>query len=195
MTINDVSIQQHAEAAKAKTRILEARVAGRTLEEIDFYPERPAREETKGFRAIKKDMIVKRDMPCHICGVTHSILTDPVKRKDHKLNPYGATQMELHHQHTECQLALAISLDKFNAKVYPWLHRVHPDKYPNPLTQQELLDWVDHGEENMQALCDICHRHKYLGVHAITGPIWNPQDLYNDDFQEFVQEKLAAIRE
>ncbi len=26
-------------------------------------------------------------------------------------------------------------------------------------------------------LCDVHHRHKFVGIHAITYPIWGPQDV------------------
>lgn len=189
--IGHASLQQHAVAADAKRRVLAARAAGRTLAEMDFYPARPARECTAGFRHIQHDSIVVRDLPCHICGVTHSLLSDPVKRADPALNPFGASQLELHHKEIECQLALGISLEKFNARLYPWLFRWKPDAYPLPFTTEAMLAWIDHGPENMQVLCDVHHRHKYLGVHCITGPIWGPQDLYSDDFEAFVQAQLA----
>jgi hypothetical protein len=190
LTIEQHSLQQHLAVSNAKARILQARAAGRTLEEIDFYPARPARDDTPGFEAIKHEVIVERNTPCHICGVTHSLLSDPAKHADPKLNPWGASQMELHHCQIEKQLGLAIDPEKFNAKVFPWLHRVNPTAYPEPLSEAQLLDWVDHGIENMEALCDVHHRHKYLGVHCITYPIWRPMDLVKPDFDAFVLDTL-----
>jgi hypothetical protein len=191
-TVEQHSLQQHLNAAQSRRRLLAARAAGRTLTEIDCYPARPARENTPGFRNIHYEMIVVEDTPCHICGVTHSLLADVAKSADPLLNPFGATQMELHHKEIECQLALAISLDKFNVRLYPWLHRWKPDGYPRPLTQDEMLAWVDHGEENMQALCDVHHRHRYLGVHAISGPIFSPQDLYTVEFEAYIRQQLHS---
>ena len=189
-TIDQHSLQQHRDAAHARRRLL-ARAAGRTLTEMDCYPPRPARAETPGFRSIQHLILVVRDTPCHICGVTRSLLADAALRADAARNPFGAVQMELHHKEIECQLALAISLDKFNARLYPWLHRWKPDVYPTPFTQDAMLTWIDHGEENMQALCDVHHRHRFLGVHAISGPIFSPQDLYTEAFDAFVTAQLA----
>jgi hypothetical protein len=38
---------------------------------------------------------------------------------------------------------------------------------------------VDHSPDNLWVLCDVHHRHKFVGIHAITYPIWGPQDLVN----------------
>jgi hypothetical protein len=40
---------------------------------------------------------------------------------------------------------------------------------------------VDHGFDNLWVLCDVHHRHKFVGIHAITYPIWRPQDVVNAD--------------
>lgn len=54
--------------------------------------------------------------------------------------------------------------------------------YDHDFTQQEMLDWIDHGRDNLWVLCDVHHRHKYVGIHAITYPIWGPQDILKAGF-------------
>jgi hypothetical protein len=66
----------------------------------------------------------------------------------------------------------------------PALAHRHPNdpQYQNAFSQQQMLDWVDHSADNLWVLCDIHHRHVYLGIHAITDPIWGPVDLVRDEF-------------
>ena len=45
-----------------------------------------------------------------------------------------------------------------------------------------MTDWIDHGRDNLLVLCDIHHRHVYVGIHAITGPIWGAQNLLQKSY-------------
>lgn len=57
------------------------------------------------------------------------------------------------------------------------------------MTKQEVLDWVDHSEDNLWVLCDVHHRHKFLGIHEIPYPIGCPQDLLSPKFEDYVQKQ------
>jgi hypothetical protein len=161
-----------------------------TLEEVAFYPAHDPRRETPEYKTIHDNLVNQKDLPCLVCGVRHSTL------KDDNLNPYGARQMETHHHIVEWALANAVDVGKFNKILRPFLQKRHPDKpdYNNDFNQQQVLDWIDHSEDNLWVLCDIHHRHKYLGIHAITYPIWSPVDLLRDDFEEYAREQLLKMQ-
>lgn len=148
----------------------------RILHEDVWYPPHAPRTETPEYKQIHHNLVVELDLPCLVCGVRNSTLSSPT-------NKVGAKQMETHHHVIEWALANAIDLGKFNDRVWPLLQKRHgADKYPEPFTQQQLLDFVDHGEDNLWVLCDVHHRHALYGIHSITGPIWGAQDLIKDDF-------------
>lgn len=159
------------------TDLSQPHAVDRILKERVWYPAHEPRTESTEYRAIHHKLVVELDLPCLVCGVRNSTLNDPSK------NEAGAKQLETHHHVIEWALANAIDLDKFNKIVWPHLQQRHgADKYPSPFTQQQLLDFVDHGEDNLWVLCDVHHRHALYGIHAITGPIWGAQDLIKDDF-------------
>ena len=60
------------------------------------------------------------------------------------------------------------------------------------MTQKQILDWVDHDEDNLWVLCDVHHRHVFVGIHAITFPIWGPQDLVNEELLQNIMEQAAG---
>ena len=74
-------------------------------------------------------------------------------------------------------------------------HR-HPDKpeYKKNFTLEDISNWVDHSEDNLWVLCDVHHRAQYLGIHEITDPIWGPQDLLRDDFEDYVKNEIAKAK-
>jgi len=153
-------------------------VVERMLHEVAFYPPHDVRKESPAYAKSHDDLVRKQDLPCLACGVKQSTLKDP------KQNPFGAVQMETHHHVIEWALANAIDPDKFNARVLPGLLRRNPTKYAamkKGMTQKQILDWVDHDEDNLWVLCDVHHRHVFVGIHAITYPIWGPQDLVDTD--------------
>jgi hypothetical protein len=162
-------------------------VVQRFLQEKAFYPPHDKRKESPAYAKIHKLMTITEDQPCLVCGVRHSTLGDPAH------NPFGAVQLETHHHTIEWALANAIVPDLFNNHVRPGLLRRaqqrqtagHVDPiytefdalYPNPMTADQIKAWVDHAADNLWVLCDVHHRHKFVGIHAITYPIWGPQDL------------------
>jgi len=161
----------------------------RLLKEIAFYPEHDKRRETEEYKAVHKRLAQELDLPCLICGVRNSTL------KDKQKNSYGAKQMETHHHIIEWALANAVSVEKFNSAMLPNLRRRHPGKpeYEKEFTQEDIRNWVDHNEDNLWVLCDVHHRAQYFGIHEITDPIWGPQDLLRDDFEEYARKEIAAV--
>ena len=135
-------------------------------------------------------MVEALDLPCLVCGVKNSTL------KNEKENPYGAKQLETHHHVIEWALANAISVEKFNKTLLPHLRHRHANKpeYEKEFTVEDVRNWVDHHEDNLWVLCDVHHRAKYFGIHEITHPIWGPQDLLIDDFEEYVKREIAKVK-
>ncbi len=162
----------------------------RMLHEVAFYPPHDVRKESPAYSRVHHEMVRDKDLPCLACGVRQSTLNDPEK------NPFGAVQMETHHHVIEWALANAIDPDKFNTHVLPGLLRKNPEKYTpmkDGMTRQQILDWVDHDKDNLWVLCDVHHRHVYVGIHAITFPIWGPQDLLNAELLgKFISQAAGA---
>lgn len=151
----------------------------RTLTEDVFYPPHPPRTETSEYKAIHKKLVHELDLPCLVCGVRQSTLEDSSQ------NRWGARALETHHHHIEWALAGAIDLGKFNARIVLAYRKRpgHHEQYDSLFTQEQLLAWVDHDPDNLWVLCDVHHRHKGVGIHAISGPIWGTQDLVLDNFK------------
>ena len=165
-------------------------VVERMLDERAFYPAHDKRKESHGYAAVHHQMAVTDDKHCIVCGAQHSTLGDPAR------NPFGAVQMETHHRTIEWALANAIDPAKFNQHIRPGLlhaaqgrasmpsyaatpavYRNFDDKDASDLSPADILAWIDHGADNLWVLCDIHHRHKFVGIHAISFPIWGPQDV------------------
>jgi len=146
----------------------------RTLKEVALYPPHPPRTETAEFRHNHRQMIVVEDLPCASCGVRHSDLQDPKRRNDPNINPFGATQMELHHWIYEFALAKAVDLDYFNEHTRPGVAKNTGDTetYAQPFTQEQMEAWIAGHRHNLLPLDDFCHRHPYIGIHAVTYPLW-----------------------
>jgi hypothetical protein len=161
----------------------------RLLKEIAFYPEHDKRRETKEYKTVHKKLTQELDLPCLICGIRNSTL------KDKQKNSYGARQMETHHHIIEWALDNAVSVEKFNSALLPNLRHRHPGnpQYEKEFTQEDIRNWVDHSQDNLWVLCDVHHRAKYFGIHEITDPIWGPQGLLRDDFEEYVRKEIAAV--
>jgi hypothetical protein len=155
----------------------------RTLSEQVFYPAHDARTESPEYAKAHHHLVVELDLPCLICGVRNSTLKDPAQ------NRHKARDMETHHHIVEWALQNAIDLAKFNEHVWPNLKARHPGKYDEPFTQQSMLDFIDHSEDNLWVLCDVHHRHSLVGIHAITAPIWGAQNLVRDDFTYIPESK------
>jgi hypothetical protein len=173
--------------AQGEDDITHYHVVERMLDEQAYYPPHDKRTESPAYAAVHKQMTVADDKHCLVCGVQHSTLGDPAK------NPFGAVQLETHHHTIEWALANAIDTDKFNQHIRPGLQRIaasRPAGLPALYTQfdaayaadmdaKTIQDWVDHAYDNLWVLCDVHHRHKFVGIHAITYPIWGPQDVVN----------------
>ncbi len=162
----------------------------RMLDERAFYPAHDKRTEPADYAKVHHQMTITDDKHCIVCGVQHSTLADPTK------NPFGAVQLETHHRTIEWALANAIDPAKFNAHIRPGLlhaaeqrrtqagyggtpdvYRAFDDTYARDMSLDEIKAWIDHGADNLWVLCDIHHRHKFVGIHAISYPIWGPQDV------------------
>jgi hypothetical protein len=153
-----------------------------------FYPQHDKRTESPTYKASHQDMVVAKDLPCLVCGIRNSDLKDPKRRGDPKINPYGATQMETHHHVIEWALGNAIDPAKFARTILPNLKHKYPTEpmYQHPMSHVDILKWVD-SEHNLWVLCDVHHRHKWVGIHEISYPLWCPQDFLDDDFRRKVQ--------
>jgi len=170
------------------------RAVARMLDERAFYPAHDKRTESPDYHAMHVQMTVTDDLPCLVCGVRHSTLDDVQK------NPFGAIQMETHHHVIEWALANAIDAAKFNARVRADLLRTarrrtedpgyatkHPlyktfdAAYEDEMDAETIHQWIDHAADNLWVLCDVHHRHKFVGIHTLTYPIWGPQDLVDGD--------------
>lgn len=160
----------------------------RQLDERAFYPAHDARKESAAYAKVHKELCIDHDLPCLICGVRHSTLDDP------KENRYGARAMETHHHIIEWALANAVDVDRFNKALRPNLAHRHPQVaiYKRDMTAAEIHDWVDHSAHNLWVLCDVHHRHKFLGIHEISYPIWCPQDLLREDFEDLVKKQVMG---
>lgn len=149
-------------------------IVARILYEAVWYPAHAKRVETTEYKKIHNKLTRELDLPCLVCGVKNSTLTDPTENK------YKSKQMETHHHVIEWAAANSIDVNKFNKIILPHLKQLHPLTYPGPLTEQEMLDWIDHSPHNLWVLCDVHHRKSRYGIHMITGPIWGAQDLIKD---------------
>lgn len=146
----------------------------RTLHEVALFPPHAPRQATGLFRTNHRRMIVHEDQPCRNCGVRHSDLADPQRRAAPGANPFGASQMELHHWVYEDALAGAIDLDYFNTHTRPGMaaHTGDAQTYRDPFTQEQIEAWIHGHAHNLLPLCDMCHRHQLIGIHAVTYPVW-----------------------
>ncbi len=131
-----------------------------------FYPPHDARTESAKYKAVHKQMTVTQNLPCMVWGVTDGVVSEPALRADPAQNPYGATQMETHHHVIEWALANAIDVALFNRSLRPNLQASHPENadYQSDMTAEQVHDWVDHSPDNLWVLCDVHHRHKWLGA-------------------------------
>ena len=189
--------KRSATASSGRTRVLRDQLAiqkdiaaihenRRQLDERAFYPAHDARTESNEYKKVHKKLCITLDLPCLVCGVRYSTLKDPAE------NRYGARAMETHHHVIEWALANAIDADRFNKALRPNLaHRYPTEKlYQKDMMDADVKAWVDHSEHNLWILCDVHHRHKFLGIHEISYPIWCPQDMLRADFEEYVKKQI-----
>lgn len=179
------------QAGSAGAALDQYHTVARMLDERAFYPPHDQRTESPAYAKVHHQIVVTDDKRCLVCGVKHSTLGDPAQ------NPFGAIQIETHHHVIEWALANAVDAAKFNQHIRPGLLRAAgsrsaTDSHGEPLAAiylefdkdyaanmplARIKEWVDHAADNLWPLCDIHHRHKYVGIHAITYPIWGPQDV------------------
>jgi hypothetical protein len=159
--------------APADASVVDAHEVDDMLSQHVFYPAHDKRKETPAYRASHKLLVDTQDRPCLVCGVRKSTLRTPGQ------NPYGAKALETHHRIVEWALAQAVDLAKFNTRIVGSFRRHDPSnpKYAQDFSRDQMLAWIDADLDNLWVLCDVHHRHKYVGIHAISGPIWGPQDL------------------
>ncbi|HTR83920.1 MAG TPA: hypothetical protein VMI56_05550 [Reyranella sp.] len=176
--------QQHLDAASVA---IHGKIGN--LKEGQFYPEHDKRTESPAYKKVHDHLVKDLDLPCLVCGVKFSTL------KDAKENLHGAKQLETHHHVIEWALANAIDPAKFNKAIRPNLANKHADQpmYKSDMTAQQVRDWVDHSPDNLWVLCDIHHRHTFVGIHAVTYPNWCPQDLLSDAFLKAVAAEIAKV--
>jgi len=148
----------------------------KTLHEVFRIPAHAKRRATAAFEAIRHQMIVVEDQPCFMCGVRQSTLGFA------PLNPKGATSMQLHHCWIEWALADAIDLTKFNQRIVQRFRTQGTPGYERDFTREQMLDWIDHGRENLLPLCDVDHIHRETGIHEIDFPSWIGGLCVRDDF-------------
>lgn len=115
---------------------------------VELSPAHPPREETANYRRTHNLMIHEKDMPCHVCGIRNSTLSDVAG------NLYHATQLESHHYPIERSLLHACDWRKVHAT------------FPAVYSQESLEMWVD-SPENMLILCDVHHRSLKYGIHHL----------------------------
>ncbi|MBS2028638.1 MAG: hypothetical protein JST54_12100 [Deltaproteobacteria bacterium] len=158
--------------------------------EAVFYPPHSPRTESTAYGAIHHHLVHKEDRPCVVCGVKYSTLKSPTR------NRFGAVQLETHHALIEWSLAKAIDVGKFNADVISKLREQNPLEplYRRTFSRSEMEAWIDHHPDNLWVLCDVHHRHRGVGIHAISGPIWGAQVLLMDRYELGSQDALKAMR-
>lgn len=173
----------------------------RMLDEQAFYPPHDKRTESPAYAKVHHQMTVVDNKRCLVCGVQHSTLADI------SANPFGAVQMETHHHTVEWALANAIEPAKFNQHIRPGLQRLAAARsgqaglsplytnfdtlYAQDMSADDIHAWVDHAADNLWVLCDIHHRHKFVGIHSISYPIWGPQDVVDS---EIVEKEIGAAK-
>lgn len=158
------------------------------LKQEVFYPPHSPRTESPAYAKVHKRLTKQLDLPCIVCGVRNSTLSDPTA------NWAQAKAIETHHHVVEWALQNAIDVAKFNARIVAF-HRAkphHDPMYDTDFTQQQMLDWIDHHPDNLWVICDVHHRHSEVGIHSVTYPVWGAQDLIADGFQYTPTEKIGG---
>lgn len=144
----------------------------KALFEDYFVPAHPPRKASALYTKTHDHMINDLDTGCYICGVSKSTLKDPNK------NLFGSTQLETHHFHCEWSLVNGVDWDVMKA-----LHPDFPDwDKVDPADPKTYCNFVDH-EYNMMVLCDVHHRGKLRGIHAIEYAVWIGQKFLQKTFK------------
>lgn len=152
--------------------VLDVHEVKKAMFEDYFVPGHEPRTASSLYTKTHDNMINNLDMPCFICGVSKSKINDTT------VNTCGATQLETHHFILEWSLA--------NAANWDVLKQMHSD-FPDwdkivPGDESTYFNFVDH-PYNMLILCDIHHRGKFHGIHAIEYPVWVAQKFMQSTFK------------
>jgi len=123
-------------------------------QEEEFFPGHPMRLTTPEYRATHEHLVKVLDMPCEICGVRNSTLSDPTK------NPHKATAVETHH--------FPIQREYFDA--CDW-RKVAID-FPKYVKDQVSFEKFVDSPYNMKILCSHCHRDENDGIHHTLPNDW-----------------------
>jgi 5-methylcytosine-specific restriction endonuclease McrA len=138
--------------------------ASQTDRVTTYYPDHPPRVATNVYIRSHHELIVKKNLPCWACGITH---TDCVHLKD----VLKGVAMETHHFWTE---------DAFTGEggglggiFWPRVQADHGDfdwansgfDIDDPKTYKYFVDSV----YNLQVLCSQCHRAAKPVVHWMAG--------------------------
>jgi hypothetical protein len=111
-------IEEYDELNKKQRKVMRVHENHRRLDEKAFYPDHPERTESHEYIKTHRRLVRDKKLPCIICGVTYEILSDPEKRENPKLNPYGAIQLETHHHVVEWALANAVDPDAISSPIW-----------------------------------------------------------------------------
>ena len=144
----------------------------KALFEDYFVPAHEPRTNSALYNRTHDELINAKDTPCYVCGVSKSTI------KDLSRNTVGATQLETHHFHCEWSLVNQVDWDVMKA--------LHPD-FPawdkiDPNDTKTFFNFVDH-EYNMMVLCDVHHRAKLHGIHALEYAVWIGQKFLKKGFK------------
>ncbi len=130
---------------------------------IEMSPPHDAREVTPEYEKAHHFLVVVKNSPCIVCGVTQRTLKNP------KRNPFQATSIETHHAHIERSLMAACD----------W-RKVHRD-FPSVYSQESFERWID-SPENLICLCSTHHRSIQYGIHHLATPDWRVQRYLRDGY-------------
>lgn len=125
-----------------------------------FYPAHPPRTESEAYKTIHHRLVVEEDRPCEVCGLRNSDLSNP------SVNIHHVREIETHHMVVEWALANLVDKEKLEFLLG---HSV-----------EDVDSWVDHDAENLIVLCDRHHRHREVGIHELSYPIWVAQKVVKD---------------
>ena len=76
---DDGMLDRLKDQLKVQKRVQEIHSNVRKLTEYAFYPKHDARKETKEYKAVHNKLVKDLDLPCLICGVKNSTLSDKKK--------------------------------------------------------------------------------------------------------------------
>lgn len=141
-------LPDHSAEHSGETTITTVHVTQDTVASFELTPPHPPRVDTPEYRASHNNMVIVDDLPCHVCGVKNSTLSDPTK------NIFNAKCLETHHYPIERSLMNACDPKKINL-AFPQVH------------DKETFDVFIDSEQNLLVLCDVHHRSMEQGIHHL----------------------------